>query len=444
MKKRSIIHIILFVLLTGSILLSACTSSADPTPTAEPVAVQNFAPVVSSTGEVVPEQRAMLSITTGGVVAEVLVSEGDAVKTDQVLIRLEGTEQLQAAVSAAEFEHTSALLALNALYNDLDLQAAVALQAREGAEQALDDLLNPELQQALALEAIANAEKAVETAARQLNMLQSPAGQADIDAAKAQVILAEDALGNAQENFEPYENKPEDNLVRANSQAKLSAAQQAYDSTVRRLNALQGTGSAIDVAVAEANYATAQAQLIETQRDWERVKDGPSEGDIALLETQIAKAQRDYETYSAGPDPDQVTLAEARIANAETQVAAAQAAVEDLELRAPFDGTISDLFVNSSEWIAPGQPVALLADLTHLRVETTDLGEIDVAQIEVGGIATVTFDALPDIVTQGTIVYIAPKSTEGAGVNYTVMLELNDVPAGLRWGMTAFVDIEIE
>jgi hypothetical protein len=30
----------------------------------------------------------------------------------------------------------------------------------------------------------------------------------------------------------------------------------------------------------------------------------------------------------------------------------------------------------------------------------------------------------------------------GAGVNYTVIIDLEQVPSALRWGMTAFVDIE--
>ncbi len=72
--------------------------------------------------------------------------------------------------------------------------------------------------------------------------LQSTAGQADIDAAKAQVVLARDALDKAEEDYEPYANKPEDNLVRANLLSRLSAAQKTYDdAAVRNLNALQGT-----------------------------------------------------------------------------------------------------------------------------------------------------------------------------------------------------------
>ena len=130
--------------------------------------------------------------------------------------------------------------------------------------------------------------------------------------------------------------------------------------------------------------------------------------------------------------------------NGRSQLAAAQAALADLELAAPFAGVVSELHINPSEWVSPGQPVLLIADLAHLQVETTDLGEIDVAQIVVGDIVIVTYDALPDVVAEGTISRIAPKASEGSGVNYTVVIDLHEIPAALRWGMTAFVDVELE
>jgi HlyD family secretion protein len=96
------------------------------------------------------------------------------------------------------------------------------------------------------------------------------------------------------------------------------------------------------------------------------------------------------DTLENGPDPEDLAAAEARLANAEASLAAAQAVYDDLVLEAPFDGTIGELYVNESEWISPRQPAMLIADLGHLRVETTDLNEIDVARIEVGDTATVT------------------------------------------------------
>lgn len=438
--------VLIRILLTASlaVTLAACSGAQQTETPQENIVLEDFTPIVSATGEVVPEQIAQLSIKTGGVVAEVLVSEGDTVVAGQVLIRLEGTEQLQASVSAAQFEMANAQYALENLYKDTDLLAAQALKAKDKAEKDLEDLQNQELQQALALEAIADAKKAVEDAERRFRSVSSSADDADIDAQKAQVVLAKDALDKAKDDFEPYEEKPEDNLPRANFQAKLAAAQQIYDAAVRRLNALEGTGSEADIAVAEANLATANAQVTEAEREWERVKEGPNQADVALLEAQIDSAAVDYQIFQNGPDPDDVAIAEARLTNAKSQFAAAEAALADLELEAPFTGVVSELHINPSEWVAPGQPVLLLADLGNLQIETTDLGEIDVAQIKVGDVAIVSFDALPDVVISGTITRIAPKAAEGSGVNYTVILEMDEVPDALRWGMTAFVDIELD
>jgi HlyD family secretion protein len=443
-KNLTKLPVLISLALSLFFFLSACEgTTVEETPASEPVAI-DFTPIVSATGEVVPEQEALLSVSAGGVVEDVLVKKGDSVTTGEALVKLEGTEQQLAAISTAELELANAEYDLDALYKDTDLLAAEALRSAEAAEKALEDLNNRELQEALALQTVADAKKAVDTTNRHLRNLQSSADRADIQAQKAQVVLAKDALEKAQEDFEPHAGKPEDNLTRANYQAKLAAAQQVYDAAVIRLNALEGTGSDVDIEVAQADYLTAQAALIEAERDLERVMDGPDAGEIALLEAQIKKGYRDYEIYKAGPDPDDVTQAEARIANAKAQLAAAEESLADLELVAPFDGVISEVYINPSEWVAPGSPVLLIADLENLQVETTDLGEIDAAQIMVGDTATITFDALPDLIISGTVISIAPKAAEGSGVNYPVILELNEIPPELRWGMTAFVDIEVE
>lgn len=422
--------------------LTACSSAAEDTTTPEVIA-PSLNPIVSATGVVVPEQEALLSVSAGGVVEDVLVSKGDQVSTGQVLVRLEGTEQQAAAVSAAALELANARYALDKLHQDTDLLAAQALRSAETAEKALEDLNNPELQEALALQAVAEAQKAVDMTERNARYSRSPASQADIDAQKAQVVLAKDALDKANEDFEPHANKPEDNLTRAHFLARQAAAQKAYDDAVRRLNAMQGTSSEVDINVAEAEYITAQAALIQAQRDLERVLDGPDPGEIALLEAQIDKGKRDFEIYDAGPDPDNVALAEARIENAQAQLAAAEGLLSDLELKAPFDGVISAVNVNASEWVAPGSPVLLIGDLNNLQVKTTDLSEIDVARIAIGDQVVVTFDALPDLVLAGSVISIAPKADEGAGVNFPVTIELSEIPGALRWGMTAFVDIDV-
>jgi len=135
-------------------------------------------------------------------------------------------------------------------------------------------------------------------------------------------------------------------------------------------------------------------------------------------------------------------LAKMRIAAAAAQADAAREQIENLTLIAPFNGIVAEVMISEGEWASPGQPVVLLANLDTLHVETTDLNEIDVVQIEVGDMADVTFDAIPDEVFTGSIVEIFPKASDGAGVNYTVVIALDEVPDAARWGMTVFVDID--
>lgn len=443
-------------------ILSACGTAAEETSPPEAVPV-DLPPIVSATGEVVPSQEALLSVTVGGVVQDVLVEKGDPISAGQVLVRMEGSEQQKAAVSAAQLELANAQFALESLNNNTDLLAAQALKSAENAERALEDLNNPDLQQAEASQVVTEAEKAVDVAERKLEILTKPASQSALDQAQANILMAQKKYDDIIEQIEDIRwqhKKFSSNAklpaeIRNDILTKLKRALKGLEvirsqeelsliDSKSRYNELLSPPDPIDVQVAEANLATAKAQLSNAQRELQRVLDGPQPGEVALLEAQIEKGYRDYDTFSVGPDPDDVAIAEARLTNAEAQLAAAQAAIADRELVAPYDGVISAIYINPNEWVAPGSPVLLIGDLEHLQVQTTDLGEIDVAQISPGDRAAVTFDALPELALEGTVVSIAPKADEGSGVNFPVTIELEDIPAELRWGMTAFIDIELE
>jgi HlyD family secretion protein len=84
----------------------------------------------------------------------------------------------------------------------------------------------------------------------------------------------------------------------------------------------------------------------------------------------------------------------------------------------------------------------LLADLSRLKIETTDLSEIDAARLTSGMPLRVSFDAFPGQDIDGTVGRIALKSSPGSGVNYILEVEAGALPEGLRWGMSAFVVVQ--
>lgn len=385
----------------AALLIAGCSSlapQAEPTEVPEPI--EDFVPLVSATGVVVPDQYSTLSVTTSGVAEEVLVEEGDMVESDQILLQLKGKEDLQAAITAAEYELTLAQKALDELYENNAIERVNALKDAADAYQAL---------------------RQAEYDAYYFNV---PSNQEDYDMFEGAVAMRE-LLAQAREEYEPYKG----------TSSEFTYIDCDDVEAIKQFPALCGSTQRYDI----------EDQLEDAEADFKTAVDRiANETNIALAEERLRKAIEKYETLAQGPDPDDVAAAESRLANAEASLVAAQAVYDDLQLSAPFDGTISEVYINKSEWISPGEPAMLIADLEHLQIETTDLSEIDVSRIEVGDTAIVTFDSLPEVTSTGTVEHISPKASSGSGVNYTVVIELQEIPEKLRWGMTAFVDIEVE
>jgi HlyD family secretion protein len=341
---------------------------------------------VGATGVVRANQTATLSWETSGTVEDVMVEIGDQVSAEDKLSQL-NKKSLSQSLILAEAELVSAKQALE------DLQDAYA-----------------ELAVAQAAQAVANAKDSVDYYQTRLNSLNSPAPQVDIDQAEANVILAQEQLDDAKENYEPYESKP-DTVTKATLKSALAQAQKNYDSAVRLLNNLQGTANDLDLEVGQANLDLAQQQL--------------------------ADAQSAYDEVKAGPDPDDIAAAEARIAATEATLAMAY-------IEAPFAGTITQITAKPGDQVAPGMLAFRIDDLSRLLVDVS-ISEVDINRIEVGQLATLTFDAILQEEYSGTVVEVSPVGDISSGVvNFNVTVELTDPDAAVRPGMTAAVNIVVE
>jgi multidrug resistance efflux pump len=411
-------HLLPFLVLLSTLLISACaTASAQELndPTALPP-VQDFA--VIAEGRLVPNQSVQLGFVSGGQVAEILVAEGDGVKSGDLIARLGDRETLEANLAAAELEALAAELELTAANVEL-----------LNAQKVYDDLYEnwPEL--AIQAEGdLTEARQAAHDAERNRGYKTGTADQLDIDVAWSQVVLAEKALEDAEEKFEPYANKPEDNLARANYQSKLSQAQKAYDRAVTHYNALKDPSGEFEISQAEASNRVAQARLAQAQKDFDELLEGPDPDDVALSEAQIQAAET------------RIATAEGRADTAQVNIAAAQAALDNLDLVAPFDGTIVDLDLILGEQVTPGSPVATLVDFSHWYIDTDNLTEIEVVEVAVGQPVTIVPDALPDVTLAGTVEAIDDFFVEKRGdVTYTARIQVDEIDPRMRWGMTVVV-----
>ncbi len=145
----------------------------------------------------------------------------------------------------------------------------------------------------------------------------------------------------------------------------------------------------------------------------------------------------------ARPDLLKASATTEQIDAAKACVIQAQAALDEATLAAPFDGTVAELKVDVSEIIAPGAPIVSLADLTNWQVETDDLSEVDMVNVQPESEATIAVDALPGMTLHGEVASITPRSAVRRGdVTYTVKVVITNLDPRLKWGMTAFVDIQ--
>jgi HlyD family secretion protein len=166
---------------------------------------------------------------------------------------------------------------------------------------------------------------------------------------------------------------------------------------------------------------------------------------VERVQEQQAVAQAQLAQVRAGASAEEIAAVEAALQQAEAALQRAEVALERTAVRAPLGGTVGMVQLRENELVAPGQPLVTIGDLDTLWVETTDLDEIDVARVDVGQAVDVTFDALPDRVFRGRVKRISPVAeSDGGGVNYTAIVELEELDPQIRWGMTAFVDIEVE
>ncbi len=383
MKKKNIYILIGFLI--SAILLAGCDIIA-PTPEPTPVPTPVEQTGVIAEGNLVPEETINLSFAAAGEVSEILVSEGDAVESGQVLARLGDIESLQAQLDSAELAVIEAQQQLEDLEDNAALahaQAKVehvtALQNLVEAEQAWDEVDTDEFQD-------------------------------ELDDARIELVEAEEDLEDAKEELAEVEDLSEDNFTRQSAEDDVEEEQQNFD---------------------EARWAF---EALKYQRDM-------AEARLNAAREAAADAERKVESTRDGPDPDDLDLAEAKLEQAEAQRDAAETALSNAELTAPFTGRVVRVELIEGTQTAPGTLAMVLIDDSEWFIETNDLTENEVVDIDTGQKVTLTFDALPNKTFEGEVESISDYFQERFGdITYIVRIHLLDSDEDLRWGMTAEVE----
>ncbi len=379
---------IIFSLLVLSVLLAACSTNSTPTATPELTPAEASLNEVVAEGKLLPAPSVELAFVQSGVVDEVLAEAGQEVTAGDVIARLQNIEAMQAEVARAE---EACLL----------------------AEQALGRA------EAEALSTLAAANEVVRKAQYEFDNFDVPSDLRDMTTSEA-LVYTHTNLETAREAFEPYKYLEE----RLERELKLENPNKpkVYRDTAKIYK------KRLDDAWADYNKAIQWAEL---------------EANLESGKVSLEQAQRELAKLQAGENAEETAIARAQYESALANLEAAHAALANYELRAPFDGMLLSIDLKAGESVLPGLPVAFIGDTGQWQVETTDLAEIDIANVALGNTVVLKLDAFPGEEFPGKVVEIDPVGREYLGdMTYKVTILLDAPDERFKWNMTATVTIE--
>lgn len=207
-------------------------------------------------------------------------------------------------------------------------------------------------------------------AGQELLRMESAEAASRVSTAEANLQSSKSALQNMQHGGTQDE--------RLAQQAELTAAQnqvqqaKATLATNQKLLA-QGAASPNEVAISQQQLANAQGHVEQIRR---RMQDRYGSVDLSTQRAQIAQAR-------AG-------------------LSAAQNSYANVDVHAPFAGTIYSLPVAQYDFVQPGQALINVADLTRLQIRAY-FDEPEIGKLVAGQPVTITWEAKPNLVWHGHV-----------------------------------------
>ena len=386
-------------LLSAGILVSASTYWAinrQATPKLDiasltvPVVSSDVTLRISASGKVVPVQSVNLSPKNSGVLAQLLVEQGDKVEQGQIIARMDDSN-LQAQLSKARA-------------NLAQVRAQLA-EARAGTRP----------------------EEIAQSRAR-LNQSRAQLNQARIG------------------------NRPEE-IAQAQAQVEAARARvNLTSSRVQRNRNLASSGAisldALDEVIADDR--SAKANLLETQRRLIDIKSGSRTEEIDQKKAAVTELEQALQQLQNGSRPEQIDQFEASVAAAGSELKAVQVQLDDTIIRAPFSGIVTQKYATVGAFVTPTTSASNTASATSSSIVAVSRGlevlaqipEVDIGQVKQGRIVEIVADAYPNQVFKGKVRLISPEAVVEQNVtSFQVRIILTTGQEQLKSGMN--VDLTV-
>jgi len=319
--------------------------------------------------------------------------------------------------SGASVDQQLAQIQLDAAKEDL-ARAQAAAEAVERRAQTQGAPSGPSLSMRMAERRLRDAE----LMRQQLAANAQPPTDAEIRLAELSLSQAQDELAQVQ------------NTAQLAAQREGGAAEAAADTAF----AVRGAERKLTEATLRLQQARATDQLARANRD--------TQGDIPDLRVSAAEAAlsaaearlREIETGSASAQALQSEEQRTTLLG-DAALEARAAAQSVVVLPAPFDGTVTSVDAAANQSVEARATIVRLDDPGRLSV-LASVSEWDVTRLAADQRVDVTLPGVIDTTVPGTIADVSAAAVrQGERASFPVRIDLTQVPAGARVGMTASV-----
>lgn len=352
-----------------------------------------------------------------------------------------------------EFEVVGTVRArLNATLSSKVMSRVMAVSVHEGdpvrSGQSLIQLDSREL--AAAVDVAASRVKSTQAGlgnAKVVAEMESQTSRARIAQAEAQVGQAKAAVAAAQSRLDlalagpRTQERTQAHLAVEQAASSLKYAKTQLERTQRLVDAGAIAGKQLDMAqnaydVAKAQYDSAvQSEKIAIEgsraEDIRTAREGVSQAKAALRQAIAGLGQARASALQTNVRKQEVVSAKAQTEEANASLRSAQVTLAYGVLNAPFDGYVVKRYADPGMLATPGAPLVGVEG-GDLRLEAS-VPESQLRYLSVGKKLPVSFDALPDGTTTGTISEIA-REGDASSRSFLVKLTLGQ-PKSVRSGM---------
>lgn len=432
---------------------------------------------VSGTGQVSPARETALKSKTAGEVLEVAVVAGQSVKAQDVIARIDD-DDAQDVVYDARVALESAQIALDELYEPADdlalTQAENALvQAKESLASDQDDLAQSYKQgftsaasAFFSLSSIISGLQDIVAGASSYVTQSNPTyldyyadAIKDYDS-QASLLTAQSAAAWRQakdqydRNFADYKktsressNEEIENLLNQTYEtAKL--AQEALKNTatlVQRYKDVMENQNLTAQTFSETHLSSLSSYTTQNNSNLSNLLSAKqaidnAESAVVNAERTLDEKTKSLDKLTQAPDESDIKSKTLAVEQKQRALDAAREALADCTIVAPFDGVVAAIDIKAGDEIASGASVATI--ITANQVASITLNEVDIAKVEAGQKAALSFSAIDGLTITGKVAQVGVMGSVSQGVvSYEVVIALDEANPQVKSGMSVSASV---